>query len=287
VKHYLKLFVYGNFWIGLCAIAQGLLTYRLVDRPYSLPLVIVLFLAATFVYNIGVLIDYRSIKQNQYESSYMQFVARYARTIVLLSVFSLGLIFPIAFLTLKWNTIILLAITACLALVYSLPILPSGKGGLRQIQGVKTFLIAGVWALSVVAAPLVESGVELAPSKIVLLLLRSFVLVFVLALVSDIRDEVSDRKNSLNTIATYLGVSAARYLCFVLLFVELLLMYAYAYAENNTVFVGFILFTFVACVVIGYAFRKHSHLYNLLAADGLTIVQLIIVEATLYLASIH
>ncbi len=280
MRHYLKLFVYGNFWIGLCALAQGLLTYRLIDMPYSLPLVIVLFLAATFVYNIGVLIDFRSIKQHQYESVHMQFVSKHALSIVLLSVFSLGLIFPIAFLTLKWNTIILLAITACLALVYSLPILPRGKGGLRQIAGVKIFLIAGVWSLSVVAVPLVESGIELASSQIVLLMLRSFVLVFVLALVADIRDEVSDRKNSLHTFATYLGLKTARYLCFALLFVELLLMYSYAW--NKAVFVGFVLFTLVACWVIGYAFRKQSSLYNLLAADGLTIAQLIIVEVTLY-----
>ena len=284
MKHVFQLGVYGNFWVGLCAVAQAALTYRLIGVQYSWALLLVLFLATFFVYNIGVLLDYKLLvsTKNKFVSIRTQVIRENARSLIYLIAAAEIFISPIIYGALKPLSILIFMFAGLISIAYFLPVLPSRKG-LRQIPGLKTLIIGLIWTMSTVWVPIIESGIALDNTVLMRLLTERFLLVIVLALVADARDEVVDRENRLTTIVTYIGVKKVKYVCIVLLVVECLLSGVNSNAIGSYLYIANIVFSIVAILVVWYSFNNRSSLYHLFVVDGLTVAQFLMVEIALVL----
>jgi hypothetical protein len=274
VKSIFQIGVYGNFWVALCAVAQGALTYRLIGESSSWSLLLILFLATFFVYNISVLLDYKLLVKNTnaFVSIRTQVISENATYLIWLIIAAAVLITPIAYLALKPLSIVVFGISGIISVAYFLPVLPSKKG-LRQIPGLKSLIIALVWTVSTVLVPVIESGVVLDNIVLIRLLAERFLLVLVLALVADARDELVDRENRLATVVTYIGVQRVKYLCMLLLFVASLV-------NVQNIHASFIFYV-LASAVVWYAFFNRKNMYHLFVVDGLTVVQFLVLELVL------
>jgi 4-hydroxybenzoate polyprenyltransferase len=136
-----------------------------------------------------------------------------------------------AVLSLSLNTPaqILLILLGLIAISYNLPLFKLGEKrvGLRHLPGVKLFLIALVWTLSVVLLPVLElqstdhSQITLAHT--LLLMAQRFLLISAIVISFDVRDLYQDQIHQLKTIPVVLGEKNAYRLCFGLLLSTLLL----------------------------------------------------------------
>jgi 4-hydroxybenzoate polyprenyltransferase len=263
----------SNILIACCSVTQALLTYRLLAQPPSKVVLSVLFLATLFIYNIRWVLKDAWLEKKQGIAFTIDWKTQH-RFVWILSIGSLLAIIPLACL-LKDITCWVLAFTAVFALLYSMPVIPYGKGTLRQIPVLKTLLIGWVWGLSTVMVPVVDSGVCLETLYIFNLFLRCFIVVSVLAVLSDIGDLEADKKNHLITIPKLVGVGLSRYLCALLLCLNLGL--AYVYPVEEYMFFAFLLFMLLALLVVSFADTNRHRLYYMVLVDGMLMVQYLLV----------
>lgn len=112
--------------------------------------------------------------------------------------------------------------TGAIAFLYSMPV--KGVVGflsLRRIPFVKTFLVALVWSLVTVIVPLTGNSGGISAGKISWIFIERLLLIFPLAMLFDIRDTDSDRKDGIRTIPVVFGEKMTRKLVvvFVLVFI--------------------------------------------------------------------
>jgi hypothetical protein len=136
-----------------------------------------------------------------------------------------GLISFYFFIDIYQPILSLLVAMAAISLAYALPVYK--KGGewlrLRDVPGVKIFLIAIVWSLVTEGFPALMSGDTIK----VLPLIERFLFIFAITIPFDIRDLRFDDQD-LSTIPQYFGVKNARRIGIVaLLFAELILAYRF------------------------------------------------------------
>lgn len=136
-------------------------------------------------------------------------------------------------LSLSFDSLRLLLPLGVIALMYPLPLIPF-KGKLlrlREIPGIKIFLIALVWALVTVGI-LVEEHQLVWTTDVWLLFLHRLFFVFAITIPFDIRDLKYDSLQ-LKTIPTVLGEEKARYVAYAALAVyELLVIAQFIFGET-------------------------------------------------------
>ncbi|MFD2148088.1 UbiA family prenyltransferase [Mucilaginibacter antarcticus] len=131
---------------------------------------------------------------------------------------------------------LLLIFLALISFAYSLPLFTLGdqKFGLRNIPGLKQFLITLVWTLSTVLLPIMEAqnlnftNINLRDTMI--LLAKRFLLIAALTVPFDIRDLFEDRESGLKTIPVAVGEKRAYLFCQILLGGYIVLLFLF---RNN------------------------------------------------------
>lgn len=215
---FIDFLLFSNLFIASCSVAQGLLTYHLLNQspnPYVLAL---LFCSTLIVYNVSMLLA----KPNEPEKSPFRRVrwifSHHKFTIATTFIAALGIV-PIAFLYLSFNSLALLSVIGFLSIGYSIPFLKfnNKKIGLRNLPGIKLFLIALVWAVSCVLLPIVElersEKVILPLSETLLLIAKRFLFICAITIPFDIRDMFDDKLNELKTIPVMFGEKKAWIFC--------------------------------------------------------------------------
>src|SRR5690606_9612993 len=101
--------------------------------------------------------------------------------------------------------------------------------GLRNIPGLKLFLIAIVWALSCVLLPILELETSILAGTTVndtiLLITKRLLFIAAITVPFDIRDMYQDRNSDLKTIPVLLGEQRSLWVCQALLLIYLLLLF--------------------------------------------------------------
>ena len=166
---------------------------------------------------------------------------------------------------------LLIAMTA-ISLAYALPVYKKRDTWLRlrDIPGVKIFLIAIVWSLVTEGFPTLMSGNTLK----VLPLLERFLFIFAITIPFDIRDMRFDGQN-LSTIPQYFGVRKARWIGIgALLFAELILAYRFFFMGHfNLLGIIAIYLTYELSVFLIY--KSHPQLqerFVTLGVEGMSIL---------------
>lgn len=273
MRKILDFLLFTNIFISLCAAAQGWLTYMLLGRRVDAEILLILFFATLFVYNAQAVLN--KIPQDGTSVYYrIDWLIRHRVLIRLLS-FTAGGITCVLFWGLQPAAKIAAVVTGILAISYSFPLFSTG--GLRQIPGLKLFLIAAVWASACVLLPYYESEGMISSYRLVLLWVKRFLFITAITLPFDIRDMVSDKQSGLKTLATVLGEKKAVVLSLLLLGLYLLLLILFRPPSFPVTSAGLLLTVLIAGGLILKSTADRPVYFYLFYFDGILILQPLLV----------
>ena len=181
-------------------------------------------------------------------------------------------------LRLGFNTLVVLGVLALITFLYAIPILPmrlfrDQQKNLREISGLKIYLIALVWTLTTVVLPVVESGIDLS-SDILILGVQRFVFVIVLMLPFEIRDLNYDSLK-LATIPQKIGIRKTKIIGVVLMLLFFLSDYFKDELDGNSIITTCIVVFFTVLFLI-FSKKKQSKYYTAFWIEGLPIFWLFV-----------
>jgi 4-hydroxybenzoate polyprenyltransferase len=252
--------------IAIAALAQTWLSYQLFNIPINPYLLLFVTIATPFSYNLAESFSYAL---NQENKSFLTFKK---------------LFFGITFFILLYiasflnkNTIAQFAMAAIIAIAYNFP-LKSNKNSafrLRQIKGLKIFLIAFSWTLVTVYIPInlyIVNKISLA-----IVLINNFLFIAILSLLFDIKDFKKDKLNNLPSIPVLIGVTKSYHiiqLILALLIINTYFLYDDVGFATTAALLLHILFSYV---VIFKLKSSHNNFYYTILIDGLLISQALVV----------
>ena len=286
MKHYLHklldFLIFSNIFIALCAVAQALVTYHMLDAKPDMIVLAFLFFSTLCTYNFSILIQKHAIhKRSPFKR--IRWVFWHYRFCVSTTIIAVISLIPLFFL-LSLPAKLLLVFLGVVSIGYSLPLFSVNekKFGLRNIPGIKLFLIALVWSVSCVTFPILEINDEhlyhISFSDIFILTAKRFLFVAAITVPFDIRDLFQDKINDLKTIPTILGEKGAYAFCQFLLVAYLILLFIF----NKKIDLDFIALTLTIILAGWLIFKsnwKKNEYYYFFYLDGTMALQYVFLLA--------
>lgn len=276
LRKVLDFLIFSNVFIALCAVAQGLVTYHLLGVEPVPAILALLFFATLTVYNFSTLIQKASIhKRSVYRR--VRWTFWHYRLIVSVTIIATLSLIPL-FLFLSLSAKVFLIFLGLISIGYSLPLfsINNKKFGLRNIPGLKLFLIALVWSASTVTLPIIEINeahlLDVNFQDIILLSAKRFLFIAAITVPFDIRDFFQDKIYELKTIPTVFGERKAYLFCQFLLLAYLILLFIF----NKGFDFDFLALTSTIILTGWLIFKsnwKKNEYYYFLFLDGMMILQ--------------
>ncbi len=272
--------LFSNLFMALCAVAQAMVTFALINSKPVYPVLAILFFSTICIYNFSILLSKPKHPQSSSFKRVRWFFANY-KLMVSITLLSAILLLPLFFLVSsesKW----LLMLLAVLSLGYGLPIftVENQKFGLRNIPGLKLLLIGITWTLSVVLLPILEAQnnyhILVSNADILLLAGKRFLFITTMAIPFDIRDLFQDRKLGLKTIPVVFGEKNAYLLCQFLLAAYLVLLFLFRdHGFDNTFFALTLSIVLTGWLILRSNIKKNEY-YYFFYLDGVLILQYVL-----------
>lgn len=273
----LDFLLFSNLFIGICAVAQGLVTYHLLHVPADKYILAFLFFATVGLYNFSMLLAKPKDPGN---SPYIRvrWIFSHHRLIISITLICILCLIPLGLWYLSFESKLLMVFTGLLAAGYNIPFLTLNKQqiGLRNIPGIKLFLIALVWSISCVLLPIVElersSPINISTAETLLLVAKRFLFVAAITVPFDIRDLFQDKLYALKTIPVMLGEKKAYLFCQFLLGLYIVLLVLFKQAT-----IGDILALSLTIILTGWLIFKSNikknEYYYFFFLDGTMLLQ--------------
>ena len=281
-KSVLDFLLFSNIFISLCAVAQALVTYQLLNVKPEQNILALLFFATLAQYNFSILLS-KPVKPQNSPFRRVKWIFSHHRLMITLTIIAMLSLIPLLLL-LSMPSQILLIFLGVLSVAYALPIFSfnNKRFGLRNILGIKLFLIAIVWSLSTVLLPIVEMentvGFTLSSRETILLVAKRFLLVAAITIPFDIRDLFQDRSSALKTIPVLLGEKKAYAFCQIILSIYLGLRFLFTDRFDQN-FIALSLTIFLAGWLIFKSNFTKDEYYYFLYLDGILILQFLMLIA--------
>lgn len=280
VKSIYDIFIFSNLLIAFAASAQVLLTYYLLQIPINTEIVLLEGVATFLLYNFSL---WLSMPKSTTNSPYQRTRWFLQNKGIVLGASCVALFFLVLCLSyLHIETLLLLVLGGALSIGYLFPVVHfKGKvWALRDIVGLKVFLIAFVWSISVVGMPVVEfvvAGGVINISSALYWLALVFIFFVGITLPFDLRDAHQDRVYNLKTIPVLFGEERTRVICYCLIIVHLIFL-----SLLPTFFIGnkiglIILDLSVLSLFYIVLFRAHCDYKRVYLLDLALIIQLLFV----------
>jgi 4-hydroxybenzoate polyprenyltransferase len=273
----LDFLLFSNLFIALCAVAQGLVTYLLLKQHPDKYVLLFLFCSTLVVYNLSMLL---AKPKNPEKSPFrrVQWIFSHHRLIISITLVAALCTIPLGLWYLQLQSQVLMGFIGIVALSYNFPFLNLNekKIGLRNLPGIKLFLIAFVWAFSCVLLPIVQLesafGISISLGETVLLVAKRFLFICAITIPFDIRDLFQDKLYELKTIPVILGEKKAWIFCQALLVLYLILLVRFAKTINLDV-VALAFTIFLTGWLIFKSNLKRNEYYYFFFLDGTMILQ--------------
>jgi 4-hydroxybenzoate polyprenyltransferase len=272
--------LFSNIFMALCAVAQALVTFHLIGSRPLYTVTTLLFTSTIGIYNFSILLA-RPKEPETSEYLRVRWFFSHHRLMVTLTIVSILSLVPLFFL-ISTESRLLLIFLAIISFAYSLPLFSLGdqKFGLRNIPGLKPFLITLVWTLSSVLLPILEAQdmhlTTISMRDTTILIAKRFLLIGALTVPFDIRDLFEDRKLGLKTIPVVWGERRAYLFCQFLLAGYIVLLFLF---KNNGFSNDFWALTITAILAGWLIFKsewKRDEYYYFFYIDGILILQYVI-----------
>lgn len=277
------LLLFSNVFMALCAVAQGLLTFYLIGSKPVYPVLGLLFTATLAIYNFSILITKPKHPEKSPYKRVRWFYGHY-RLMVTLTIVSILSLVPLFFLV-SISSRLLLIFLAILSFAYGLPLFSMGdkKFGLRNIPGLKLFLITLVWTMSCVLLPVLEAQAGhftvVSMRDTTILIAKRFLFIAALAIPFDIRDLFEDKQFGLKTIAVAWGEKNAYLFCQALLAGYVVLLFLFRHNGFDTDFFALTLSIILTGWLIFKSKWERNEYYYFFYLDGVLILQYVFVIA--------
>jgi len=286
VKSFFDFLLFSNIFMALCAVAQGLVTFHLIGSKPVYTVIALLFTSTLGVYNFCVLVSKPANPEKSPLVYIRCFFANY-RLMVTITIVSLLSLVPLFFL-ISTESRILLIFLAIVSFGYGFPFFSIGdqKFGLRNIPGLKPFLITLVWTMSTVLLPVLEAQdlhlTTISMHDTTLLIAKRFLFIGALTIPFDIRDLFQDRTTGLKTIPVLIGEKGAYLFCQFMLAGYIVLLFLF---RGNGFNLDFWALSFTAFLVGWLIFKskwEKDEYYYFFYMDGVLILQYVILMALNY-----
>lgn len=276
LRQSIDLLLFSNIFIALCAVAQGLVTYQLLKVKPDIYVLGLLFSSTLALYNFSIVLSKPKNPENS-TSSRVRWIFSHYRLMITISIISVFSIIPLS-LFLGTSSKILLFTLALISVAYNLPLftIQDKRFGLRNIPGIKLFLIASVWALSCVLLPILEieynQTISVKLNDTILLIAKRFLFIAAITVPFDIRDIYQDKFYELKTIPVLFGEKWALLICQGLLgaYIILLVLFTEQFDAN---FLALSLTVILTGWLIFRSKWKKNEYYYFLYLDGTMILQ--------------
>jgi 4-hydroxybenzoate polyprenyltransferase len=273
----LDFLLFSNLFIAICAVAQGLVTYHLLNVKPDRYILAIIFFGTIGVYNFSMLL---SKPKNPGNSPFVRvrWIFSHHRLIISITLISVLCLIPLGLLYLSIEAKLLMIFTALLALGYNIPFLTlnNQKIGLRNIPGIKLFLIALVWSVSCVLLPVVELEhnyqISISSAETLLLVAKRFMFIAAITIPFDIRDLFQDKLYALKTIPVMLGEKKAYIFCQLLLLGYLLLLLLFSQTITVDVIALTLVLLLTGWLILKSGIKKNEY-YYFFYLDGTMLLQ--------------
>ncbi|WP_289045203.1 hypothetical protein [uncultured Olleya sp.] len=239
LKQFLDFYLNSSIHVAFAVYALSVVTLKRFGVSYDVNVLFFNFFATITGYNF---VKYFGIAKWHHRSL--------AKWLKVIQVFSLLCFLLMCFFTLKLQeeTLIIIAIFAVITFLYAIPFLPKTwyldtQQNLRDISGLKVYVIALVWSGVTVVLPLVNNKVAFSET-VIITVAQHFVFVMALMLPFEIRDLRYD-SIKLATIPQKIGIKRAKVVGFGLV----LLFYFLEYFKDN-IQSNYLLITFVISLIL-------------------------------------
>lgn len=283
----LDFLLFSNLFIACCAVAQGLVTYYLLNFPPDTYVLAFVFFSTLLVYNLSMLLSKPKEPQKS-PFKRVRWIFSHHRLIISITLIAILCIIPLGLLYLSFQAKLLMIFVGLIAIAYNVPFLSLNqkKIGLRNLPGIKLFLIAFVWSVSCVLLPILELehnyGIPIALSEIILLVAKRFLFICAITIPFDIRDLFQDKLYELKTIPVMLGEKKAWIFCQALLAAYLVLLVLFTKTIDLDV-AGLALTIILTGWLIFKSNIKKNEYFYFLFLDGTMILQFLILWAFRFL----
>lgn len=273
----LDFLLFSNLFIAICAVAQGLVTYHLLKVEPNNYILAFVFFSTLLVYNLSMLLS-KPKEPNKSPFKRVRWIFSHHRLTISITLIAALSIIPLGLLYLSFESKVLMVFIGVLSVAYNLPFLSinNKKIGLRNIPGIKLFLISFVWATSCVLLPIVElestHQINVPLSETVLLVAKRFLFICAITIPFDIRDLFQDKLYELKTIPVMLGEKKAWIFCQALLATCLLLLILFTKTVNLDV-VALALTLMLTGWLIFKSNLKRNEYYYFFYLDGTMLLQ--------------
>lgn len=278
VRKFLDCLLFSNIFIALGAVAQGLVTYHLLEINPVPAVLAFLFFSTLVIYNFSILIEKpREPKKSPHRR--VRWIFHHYRLNVSITIIAVLSLIPLFFL-LGFSSKILVLFLGFIALGYSMPLFSVGdkKFGLRNIPGLKLFIIALVWSVSTVTLPILEINeshfFDISFNDLIILTAKRFLFVAAITIPFDIRDLYQDKSYDLKTIPTIFGERNAYLFCQFLLLCYIILLIVF----NNGLNADFFALTSTIILAGWLIFKSNwekNEYYYFFYLDGTLILQFV------------
>lgn len=265
----------------MCGLALTTETHLLAGLPLNWPVLLLVFFATLFLYNLDNLLPYKIAQVTVISERKAWLLAH--RGFLKLVVSCAGLAAAGLFLYLLPRIPIAFILPIFLvSVLYSLPVFKNsgGRFPLRDIPFLKVFLIAGVWAALTVWLPLLIAGQPIGFAAEGALILRRFLLIFALTLLFDIRDIRKDQLAGTLTFPVKFGSVFTKVLALTALLGFALLVF---FTETGAVRWALETSVLFSAITILATRPNRSDYFFTLFADGMMMLQFLLVYLALQL----
>ncbi|MGB6269348.1 MAG: hypothetical protein WBF67_10100 [Olleya sp.] len=240
IKQLIDFYLNSSIHVALAVYALSWITLKKFNINYDETILYFNFYATITGYNF---VKYFGIAKWHHRS-----LAKWLKIIQIFSLLCFVLMCYYAY-SLELNTLLIIAGFGLVTFLYAIPFLPKNwymdaQQNLRDISGLKVFVIALVWSGVTVASPLINNHVNFNADAIITVI-QNFILVIVLMLPFEIRDLRYDSLK-LATIPQKIGVKRTKLLGFILLLVFYFLEYF-----KDEIKISYLIIQMVICVIIG------------------------------------
>lgn len=273
--------LFSNIFMGLCSVVQGLLTFYLIGAKTVYPVCGLLFTSTLAIYNFSILISKPRQPENSPYRRVRWFFSHY-RLMVTITIVSVLSLVPLFFL-ISMSSKILMIFLGVISFCYGLPLFSIGdkKFGLRNIPGLKLFLITLVWSMSIVLLPILEAQaaqqISISMRDATILIAKRFLFIAAVAIPFDIRDLFDDKQFGLKTIPVAWGEKNAYLICQLLLVGYLVLLFLFKGNGFNTDFLALTASVILTGWLIFRSKWEKDEYYYFFYLDGSLILQYIFV----------
>ncbi|RYF96873.1 MAG: hypothetical protein EOO00_01605 [Chitinophagaceae bacterium] len=276
----LDFLLFSNVFIALCAVAQCLVTYHLLQAQPDKYVLAFTFFATLGLYNFSMLLAKPKNPQN---SPYVRvrWIFSHHRLIISITLISILCVIPLGLWYLSIESQFLMVFTGLLAVGYNVPFLTLNQQqiGLRNIPGIKLFLIALVWSVSCVLLPIVEleksHDIHISSAATLLLVAKRFLFIAAITVPFDIRDLFQDKLYALKTIPVILGEKKAYLFCQILLIGYFALLLLFRQAIYPDVIALTITLIIAGWLIFKSNIKKNEY-YYFLYLDGTMLLQYLV-----------